>query len=67
MLAALGLVGIIVILVVKLRRRGDRGEKDFDDGGLSSAGRRCVAGNNSDKVRYLEVFACFQHLTCTKR
>ncbi|XP_019764494.1 synaptogenesis protein syg-2 isoform X3 [Dendroctonus ponderosae] len=49
-LAALGMVGIIVILVVKLRRRGHRDEKDFDDGGLSSAGRRCVAGSNSDKA-----------------
>ncbi|XP_049821876.1 titin isoform X1 [Aethina tumida] len=47
--AALILVAIIIVAVIRLRGGGDRDDKDYDDGGLSSAGRRCVAGN-SDKA-----------------
>lgn len=36
-------------MVIRLRGGGDRDDKDYDDGGLSSSGRRCVAGN-SDKA-----------------
>ncbi|XP_066262993.1 nephrin isoform X3 [Euwallacea similis] len=48
--AALILVAIIIVVVIRLRGGGDRDDKDYDDGGLSSSGRRCVAGNNSDKA-----------------
>lgn len=42
---ALILVAIIIVVVIRLRGGGDRDDKDYDDGGLSSTGRRCVAGN----------------------
>ncbi|XP_060536431.1 synaptogenesis protein syg-2-like [Cylas formicarius] len=48
--AALILVAIIIVIVIRLKGGGDRDDKDYDDGGLSSSGRRCVAGNNSDKA-----------------
>lgn len=41
---ALILVAIIIVIVIRMRGGGDRDDKDYDDGGLSSAGRRCVAG-----------------------
>ncbi|XP_074027401.1 protein turtle isoform X2 [Leptinotarsa decemlineata] len=43
--AALILVAVIIVIVIRLRDGGDNDEKDYDDGGLSSSGRRCVAGN----------------------
>lgn len=43
--AALILVAVIIVIVIRLRGGGERDDKDYDDGGLSSAGRRCVAGN----------------------
>lgn len=43
---ALILVAIIIVVVIRLRGGGDRDDKDYDDGGLSSSGRRCVAGSN---------------------
>ncbi|KAF7280023.1 hypothetical protein GWI33_006456 [Rhynchophorus ferrugineus] len=48
--AALILIAIIIVVVIRLRGGGERDDKDYDDGGLSSTGRRCVAGNNSDKA-----------------
>ncbi|KAL1513805.1 hypothetical protein ABEB36_003164 [Hypothenemus hampei] len=50
LVASLILVAIIIVVVIRLRGGGDRDDKDYDDGGLSSSGRRCVAGNNSDKA-----------------
>ncbi|XP_030760739.1 uncharacterized protein LOC115885855 [Sitophilus oryzae] len=47
---ALILLAIIIVVVIRLRGGGERDDKDYDDGGLSSAGRRCVVGNNSDKA-----------------
>ncbi|KAJ8909290.1 hypothetical protein NQ315_004550 [Exocentrus adspersus] len=46
MVAALILVAIIIVVVIRLRGGGDRDDKDYDDGGLTSSGRRCVVGNN---------------------
>ncbi|XP_044264137.1 hemicentin-2-like isoform X3 [Tribolium madens] len=43
--AALILVAVIIVVVIRLRGGGERDDKDYDDGGLSSSGRRCVAGN----------------------
>lgn len=43
--AALILVAVIIVIVIRLRGGGERDDKDYDDGGLSSTGRRCVAGN----------------------
>ncbi|KAJ8975935.1 hypothetical protein NQ317_014895 [Molorchus minor] len=43
--AALILVAVIIVVVIRLRGGGERDDKDYDDGGLSSAGRRCAAGN----------------------
>ncbi|KAJ8957703.1 hypothetical protein NQ318_017598, partial [Aromia moschata] len=42
--AALILVAVVIVAVIRLRSGADRDDKDYDDGGLSSAGRRCVAG-----------------------
>ncbi|CAH1116566.1 unnamed protein product [Phaedon cochleariae] len=47
--AALILVAIIIVVVIRLRGGGDRDDKDYDDSGLSSSGRRCTAAN-SDKA-----------------
>ncbi|KAI4469235.1 sidestep protein [Holotrichia oblita] len=41
---ALILVAVIIVVVIRLRNSGDRDDKDYDDGGLSPSGRRCVAG-----------------------
>ncbi|XP_063921231.1 hemicentin-2-like isoform X7 [Zophobas morio] len=43
--AALILVAVVIVVVIRLRGGGERDDKDYDDGGLSSSGRRCVAGN----------------------
>ncbi|XP_017775173.1 PREDICTED: uncharacterized protein LOC108561652, partial [Nicrophorus vespilloides] len=43
--AALILVAIIIVVVIRLRGGGENDDKDYDDGGLSSSGRRCVAGS----------------------
>lgn len=42
---ALILVAIIIVVVIRLRGSGDRDDKDYDDGGLSPNGRRCVGGS----------------------
>ncbi|XP_057652293.1 protein turtle homolog A-like isoform X2 [Diorhabda carinulata] len=47
--AALILIAIIIVVVIRLRGGGDRDDKEYDDGGLATTGRRCVAGN-SDKA-----------------
>ncbi|XP_068895631.1 protein turtle homolog B-like isoform X4 [Tenebrio molitor] len=47
--AALILVAVIIVVVIRMRGGGERDDKDYDDGGLSSSGRRCVAGN-ADKA-----------------
>uniref|UniRef100_A0A6P7GWC0 Hemicentin-1-like isoform X2 n=1 Tax=Diabrotica virgifera virgifera TaxID=50390 RepID=A0A6P7GWC0_DIAVI len=47
--AALILIAIIIVVVIRLRGGGERDDKEYDDGGLASTGRRCVAGN-SDKA-----------------
>lgn len=47
--SALILVAIVIVVVIRLRGGGERDDKDYDDGGLSSSSRRCVAGN-SDKA-----------------
>ncbi|KRT78415.1 hypothetical protein AMK59_7471, partial [Oryctes borbonicus] len=46
---ALILVAIIIVVVIRLRGNGDRDDKDYDDGGLSPNGRRCVA-SGGDKA-----------------
>ncbi|XP_022914066.1 nephrin-like isoform X5 [Onthophagus taurus] len=42
---ALILVAIIIVVVIRLRNGDDHEDKDYDDGGLSPSGRRCVAGS----------------------
>lgn len=42
---ALILVAIIIVVVIRLKGSGERDDKDYDDGGLSPGGRRCVAGS----------------------
>ncbi|KAK9874036.1 hypothetical protein WA026_002389, partial [Henosepilachna vigintioctopunctata] len=37
--AALILVAVIIVVVIRIRGGGDRDDKDYDDGGLSMAGR----------------------------
>ncbi|GJQ65919.1 hypothetical protein Trydic_g4019 [Trypoxylus dichotomus] len=46
---ALILVAVIIVVVIRLRGSGDRDDKDYDDGGLSPSGRRCVA-SGGDKA-----------------
>lgn len=42
MVAALIFVAIIIVVVIRLRGGGERDDKDYDDGGLSSTHRRSV-------------------------
>ncbi|XP_044744703.1 nephrin-like isoform X3 [Coccinella septempunctata] len=47
--AALILVAVIIVIVIRIRGGGDRDDKDYDDGGLSIAGRRSVS-RHGDKA-----------------
>ncbi|XP_045478028.1 synaptogenesis protein syg-2-like isoform X2 [Harmonia axyridis] len=46
--AALILVAVIIVIVIRIRGGGDRDDKDYDDGGLSMAGRR--SSRHGDKA-----------------
>lgn len=43
------LVAVIIVVVIRIRGGGDRDDKDYDDGGLSMAGRRSVS-RHGDKA-----------------